>query len=460
MKEIKKMDIENNYALKLMKSVFENCEILNIEKKFNNPFSPNFELDYLENDNPTENEIKQYDTLTKNEASKNAESSRKAFIAKLLSLPKDEAEKLGYEHYGPNWKIKLGLTIPETELQKTDIVPKTQSAPTPIYKKVQINNNTQAENEEIIGQPKNENLRYDIQTRVRLRSIYEGDYSKREFIKPGFPVGVVGSLVAPGGSSKTFKVLQDALLLAATEEYRPPCGVLYLPAEDSMDEIGLRIQAIIKAYGMTEEEIDLGNDNFQVWSLLAESPDLLEKKGESRPLVDAICEIAKSYKRDPLRLVIFDTLRRFSYADENDGGAMSKILSVMELICKKCGCSCLFLHHTTKSAALANLIDVQQASRGSSVLVDNLRYQEFLRIMTTEEANIKGEIINGCLPTVAIGEDNRKQYVCWGISKQNYGSIVEDQWYKRNEAGVLLKVNLGKVQEKKKENNGRRCNEL
>ena len=159
--------------------------------------------------------------------------------------------------------------------------------------------------------------------------------------------------------------------------------------------------------------------------------------------------IAKSYRRDPLGLIIFDTLRRFSYADENNGGDMARLMSTMEIICARCNCSCLFLHHTTKTAALAGLLDVQQASRGSSVLVDNIRYQEFLRIMTAEEANQKGIKTGSCIDT--IGEANRKRFVCWGVSKQNYGAIVEDQWYQRNEDGVLIKVELVNV---KKNGNG------
>ncbi|VTM51671.1 replication protein A [Klebsiella quasipneumoniae] len=70
--------------------------------------------------------------------------------------------------------------------------------------------------------------------------------------------------------------------------------------------------------------------------------------------------------------------------------------------------------------------DIQQASRGSSVLVDNIRWQSYLAGMTALEAK-----------TYGISDDVRGQFVRFGINKVNYGERAPDRWLQRHEGGVL-----------------------
>jgi hypothetical protein len=72
---------------------------------------------------------------------------------------------------------------------------------------------------------------------------------------------------------------------------------------------------------------------------------------------------------------------------------------------------------------------MQQAARGSSVLVDNARWSAFLAPMTEQDARSFG------LPAA-----ERVNYVRWNISKQNYGAALADVWYRRDEGGVLVPV--------------------
>lgn len=294
--------------------------------------------------------------------------------------------------------------------------------------------------------------RYNTKTVEGFKKLHDANYEAMEFVKNGLVLGTVGSLVAAGGAGKSFKALQDGIAIATGHGLKKG-GVLYLPAEDPIDEIGKRLQAIAKAYKLTEQEQEEAEKNFKVWPLLGDSPDLLEKTEDSQPLVDAICNIAKTYKNDPLRIIYFDTLRRFSYADENDGGQMTKVLASMELICKRAGCSCFFLHHASKAAALNGQMAMQQAARGSSVLSDNIRYQEYMCAMSEEQAEKLGEVVKGKVSCAIGGE--RGRFVEWGVSKQNYGYPVESIWLKRDSSGVLMPVELAPFEK----NNGRRKNE-
>jgi RecA-family ATPase len=131
------------------------------------------------------------------------------------------------------------------------------------------------------------------------------------------------------------------------------------------------------------------------------------------------------------RLMFLDTLRRFHELDENDSGQMAHLVGVLEGIAKRTGCAMVFLHHASKSAAMNGQGDMQQASRGSSVLVDNIRWQMYLAGCTKDEAK-----------TLGIDEAMRGYFVRTGVSKQNYGPPVADVWMRRSDGGVLIPAEL------------------
>lgn len=70
--------------------------------------------------------------------------------------------------------------------------------------------------------------------------------------------------------------------------------------------------------------------------------------------------------------------------------------------------------------------DQQQASRGSSVLVDNIRWQSYLSGMTPKEAEELG-----------VNDGQRGYFVRFGVSKANYGAPFPERWLRRHEGGVL-----------------------
>jgi RecA-family ATPase len=140
------------------------------------------------------------------------------------------------------------------------------------------------------------------------------------------------------------------------------------------------------------------------------------------------------------RLVILDVLRRFHGEDENNTSAMTRLLGVLEGICGKTDATILFLHHATKAAILAGMGDLQQASRGSSVLTDNTRWQAYLTAMTAAEAK-----------KYHIPEGDRKKYVRFGIAKQNYDRPFDDIWLEKNYSkGIMERAYLQEIQEVKK----------
>lgn len=241
-----------------------------------------------------------------------------------------------------------------------------------------------------------------------------------DYVLPGFLAGTIGAIVSPGGAGKSWLALQIAAQMA--------CGcdtlgimknltlgrVAIFAAEDPANILAHRLSALGAHLSLPDRlEIDA---NLSVFPLIGHSPDLhsdawyvrLEKEAEGR------------------RLIVLDTLRRFHKTEENDSGAMSELVGKMEAMASKTGCSILFLHHTAKGASISGNGNSQHASRGSSVLTDNIRWQANLATMGDSEASKYG-----------VSADQRKKFVLFSVTKQNYGEPFPDTWLKRGIAGIL-----------------------
>lgn len=219
-----------------------------------------------------------------------------------------------------------------------------------------------------------------------------------DYVLPNMVAGTVGALVSPGGAGKSMLALQLAAQIAGgpdlLEVGELPTGpVIYLPAEDPPTAIHHRLHAL-GAHLSAEERQAVA--------------DGLKRAAEGR------------------RLMVLDTLRRFHIEEENASGPMAQVIGRMEAIAADTGCSIVFLHHASKGAAMMGAGDQQQASRGSSVLVDNIRWQSYLSSMTSAEAEEWG-----------VDDDQRRFFVRFGVSKANYGAPFADRWFRRHDGGVL-----------------------
>jgi hypothetical protein len=245
-----------------------------------------------------------------------------------------------------------------------------------------------------------------------------------DFVLPGLPIGSIGAIVSPGGLGKSMFALQLSTQLAAPSSSDllgfgelKRRRVAYLPAEDPRQIIANRMHAISKHY--SDAELVAADENMIVVPVLGQRPNLAE-----RGWIDFLRRLAGWCD-----IIILDTLRRWHTADENDSGAMAHIISVLEWIAQEHKCSFLFLHHTSKVTALGGQGNAQQASRGSSVLVDNIRWQLNLVNMTEQEAK------NYCV-------SDRNRYVKCVNSKSNYGASMAEKWFERTKGGVLCATEL------------------
>lgn len=245
-----------------------------------------------------------------------------------------------------------------------------------------------------------------------------------DFVLPGFKAGTVGALVSPGATGKTMLALELAVTVASgadlldlasmDRQWQQIIGpVVFLTGEDPSDVLNGRFHSI--GLQLSQEHLELIYSNLFVAPVAGFNADIMN--GDWRVWIESVSKGA--------RLVIIDTLRRFHHLDENDGSHMAGLLGYMEQLCRINGTSVLFLHHTSKAGA-SNGGDFQQASRGSSVLTDNARFQANLIAMGISEADKFG-----------IDQELRRNFVRWSFPKLNYSSPIPDRWYQRHEGGVL-----------------------
>lgn len=254
-----------------------------------------------------------------------------------------------------------------------------------------------------------------------------------DYVLPNMVAGTVGAIVSPGGAGKSMLALQLAMQIAGGPDLlgigELPIGqVVYLPAEDPITALHHRLYAI--GQHISPEQRHAIAESLLIQPLIGTGPDVMNPRW-----FDGLKRAAEGR-----RLMVLDTLRRFHIEDENASGPMAQVIGKMEAIATETGCSIVFLHHANKGAAMTGAGDQQQASRGSSVLVDNIRWQSFLSGMTRPEAEEYG-----------VDNDQRGYFVRFGVSKTNYGEPFQERWFRRHEGGVLRTATLERItQEGKK----------
>lgn len=270
-----------------------------------------------------------------------------------------------------------------------------------------------------------------------------------DHVIPGLVAGTVGALVSPGGTGKSFLALQLAMLVAAGvdtlglmgawgwQNFKMKTGkVLYLSLEDGALPIATRFHAVRMSYEdrdairLSQAQIDALDAGLEMVDATGNVVNLL-----ADPEWGAWFEDQCSSHR----LVIIDTLRLSHTGNENDSGEMAELMARLSAWAARGGAAILFLHHTNKDALREGALDSQAAARGSSVLIDNARGAFFLQRMTRDE----------CAKLVAhddgqggmfVGEEDRRFFVKFGISKANSCAPWPDIWMRVRKGGRLQVV--------------------
>lgn len=238
---------------------------------------------------------------------------------------------------------------------------------------------------------------------IDLRKLIQTEPTPIDFCLPALVAGTVGSIIAPGGSGKSFVALQIASQVAGGADLLGIGEVktgkaVYLPVEDPTAVIEHRLNALFERQNPNQREALF--ENLLIEPLEKYMPNILDPKWK-----EAIERLAAGK-----RLLILDTLALFHTADENNNGEMKKVVATLVQIGAVTGCTILFVHHTAKGSDTKSAT----ASRGAGVLKDNIRWQSYITGITEETAKKH-----------SIKENDQQYFSEFGISKVNFGTSGE-----------------------------------
>ena len=253
-----------------------------------------------------------------------------------------------------------------------------------------------------------------------------------DFVFPGLLAETFGVLVSPGGVGKSFLALQKAISVALGKDLfgiwgeDPEQGqVVVLSLEDP--EAVTRHRLFAMGHHLSEVDKAQLQENLDILSLNGEGFSLMQQTADGLKPSAAVKGLERYLQQKSPRLIMVDTLNRaLGGANENCSTAMSAIINEVEKLNKKFGCASLILHHTNKASYSASG-GSQGASRGSSAIPDNARFQENLQLMQEKEATARG----------LEDEAERRSWVRVDLSKANYAPVGNEIWLKRDSDGVL-----------------------
>lgn len=197
------------------------------------------------------------------------------------------------------------------------------------------------------------------------------EFKPRDFVFPGLPAGKVGVLCAPGGTGKSFLLLELGMSVASGEPLiHGVCPgtagpVRYVSFEEDEIDLNNRLCALFRTF----KDFSPPVETFFPCALDGECLSLLGKGGEVN--INAVKWLERQCCE--MRLVILDPLSRLHEADENSNSEMKMLMKILISTAKKTGCAIVVAHHTNKHSILSGQGDLQQSSRGASCIVDDPR---------------------------------------------------------------------------------------
>jgi hypothetical protein len=253
------------------------------------------------------------------------------------------------------------------------------------------------------------------------------------------PLGKVGMIVAPGGTGKSFLMIQMAVaiatqtLLANHWKVDSPGATLILCAEEDNDDLHHRLRDVLSATVSHSQAMQqLVEQRVFIKSMLTEN-NLMTHANERREIVQTVYvdRLVLTARHIPdLRLIIIDPASRFRGGDENAAQDSTRFVEALERLRAATGATVLLTHHAGKGSMGADEAN-QAASRGSSALTDGVRWQMNLNKPTKPQAKEHG-----------VPESARHEYVLATITKNN-GAPPQSPVLLLRGLGGVLEVGVG-----------------
>lgn len=200
--------------------------------------------------------------------------------------------------------------------------------------------------------------------------------------KPFMRKGRVGLLVAPGGTGKSFSLVQLAVAVATGGDWlgafrvEKRGRVLLACGEEDMDEVRRRLWSATR--GLDEYSRSLVEANLVPLGLAGQRTAFLERKDGVVTQTPWYRSVLEALRRESWELVILDPLSRWGGPEvETDAYAATELITLLETLATVPGNpTVIAAHHERKG--LGGTSDASSV-RGSSALVDGPRWVANLR---------------------------------------------------------------------------------
>lgn len=273
---------------------------------------------------------------------------------------------------------------------------------------------------------------FDVERSRATRYMLSAPPERRWLFKGVLPLGIVGLIVAPGGTGKSTFAIQMGIAvatggkLADAWEVGEQGAALLLMAEDDDAELHRRICMVSDHLGLRGNALD----KLHVVSFVSEDVRLIsESREHGIQHTDVVTRlIASAEKIADLRLIVIDPASRWRDGDENDASNATRFIQAVERIAQGTGATVLVIQHTNKGAMTAGE-STQSAARGSSALVDGARWMCQLAIVN--------KTMN---KTLKIPEGEMRMHVVLSAPKGNYAPPQAEILLQRQEGGYLKAV--------------------
>lgn len=275
---------------------------------------------------------------------------------------------------------------------------------------------------------------FDVKKSCATRYMLTVPPERRWLFKGVLPLGIVGLIVAPGGTGKSTFAIQMGIAvatgrqLAETWDIGEAGAALLLMAEDDDDELHRRVCMVADHLGLTKDDLDklhavsfVGEDV----RLVTESREHGIQHTDNVTRLIATCEQIKD-----LKLIVIDPASRWRDGDENDASNATRFIQAVELISKTTGATVLLIHHTSKGA-MASGESTQGAARGSSALPDGSRWMAQLATVN--------KTLNKSLK---LQDADMRNHVVLSVPKANYAPPQPEILLQRQEGGYLKAIEI------------------
>jgi len=250
-------------------------------------------------------------------------------------------------------------------------------------------------------------------------------------IKDFLPKKIVASVIAAGGTGKSFLAMHIAVSVSSGSslfgKYLPtsPSKVIFISGEDDANELKRRLHKVATNLPVNVNQnveknlhfIDLA-DSFELFTERSSKGEVSITK-----VPEKICSQIKAIVGDEVGLVIIDPISRFRGGEENLAADTTRFVQALQQIRDRLNTCVMTLHHVNKQSGGNGA--TQNNARGSSAFIDGVRLVYQLNPLSDQELRHYGDVVN--LPKLL-----NLQSV-----KSNYGRPIEPMLLARCDDGTL-----------------------